>query len=104
MCRAAPQSSFHPFTKFQVKGCEFRRAGCGELLSGPAAARRVPGASEVHQQESQLPIKSPIRRLMDGVIGYAGKLYVSLLVLCLYECREMVALSSWSSSHPLGWH
>lgn len=61
MCSAAPKSSFLPLNQFQVKGalravwylssCEFRRAGCGGLISGPASAHHVSGAHAVHQQE-----------------------------------------------------
>lgn len=74
------------------------------MLSGPELAHHVPGACEVHQQEVQPPVESPIRRLMDGMISYAGKLCVTLLVLCLWEWWEMVALSSSSVSCPLCWH
>lgn len=61
MCYAAPQNSFLPLSQFQVKGslraiwylcsCEFRRAGCGGLISGPASAHRVPVAHMIHQEE-----------------------------------------------------
>lgn len=84
VCCAAPKSSFFPLNLFQVKGffravwnvssCEFGKAGCRGVISGPASAHHVSGAHVVHQQEEWLPTESLNRRLRDVRLSYAGKL------------------------------